>query len=131
MTSTDLRLMLEQIRGVRHECDLDLLLFFRRHPRALLTSEQIVAYVGYPGERVAKSIDALLEAGLLTRSQSPSHAARLYVLEPDAIPGGVLGSFLRIAATREGRLQVLRLLRAQTGGTPVGRPRRASLAKAA
>ena len=123
--------MLEQIRGVRHECDLDLLLFFRRHPRALLTSDQIVAYVGHHGERVAKSLDGLIEAGLLTRSQNPSHAARLYVLELDAIPGGLLTSFLQIAATREGRLQLIRLLRAQPGGAPVGRPRRASLAKVA
>ena len=123
--------MLEQIRGVRHECDLDLLLFFYRHPRALLASEQIVACVGYPGERVAKSLDGLIEAGLLTRSQNPSHAARLYVLVPDAIPGGVLASFLKIAATREGRLQVMRLLRGDPGRNPVGRPRRASLAKVA
>ena len=77
----DLRSMLERIRAIRHACDLDLLLFFNRHPRALLTSEQLVAYLGYDGARVANSLDGLIGAGLLTRSQYPSHAARMYVLE--------------------------------------------------
>ena len=36
----DLRSMLDRIRGIRDASDLDLLLFFYRHPRALLTSEQ-------------------------------------------------------------------------------------------
>jgi hypothetical protein len=121
--------MLEQIRGNRHACDLDLLLFFCRHPRALLTSEQIVAHVGYAREQVAKSLDGLIEAGLVSRSQSPAHAARLHVLEPE---GGVLSSFLRIATTREGRLEVLRLLRGDTDGAPVTRlRRRAPLSKVA
>ena len=116
--------MLAQIRGIRHACDLDLLRFFCRHPRALLTSEQIVAYVGYQREQVAKSLEGLIESGLVARSQSPAHAARLYELEQDAVPGGVLSSFLRIAATREGRLEVIRLLRGETGGAPVTRLRR-------
>lgn len=102
--------MLERIRGVRHLCDLDLLLFFYRHPRALLTSEQIVAYVGHDREQVVKSLEGLIEAGLVTRSQSPSHAARLYVLELHALPGGLLSSFLKLAGTRPGRLEAMRLL---------------------
>ena len=101
--------MLDRIRGIRHACDLDLLLFFYRHPSALLTSDLIVAYLGYSPEQVAKSFERLIEAGLLTRSQSPSHAAQLYALEL----GGDLGplsSLLRIASTREGRLGVKQLL---------------------
>jgi hypothetical protein len=109
MATQDLRSMLDRIRGIRLVCDLDLMLFFYRHPRALLTSEQIVAYLGYAAEQVAKSLEGLIEAGLLTRSQSPSHAAQLYTLEL----GGDLGplsSLLRIASTREGRLDVKQLL---------------------
>lgn len=116
--------MLDRIPGVRHACDLDLLLFFYRHPRTLLTSEQIVSYVGHEREGVAKSIEGLIEAGLLTRSQNPSHAARLYVLELDSLPGGLLLSFLRIINTREGRLEAMRLLGAGNGGAPVARLRR-------
>lgn len=108
--------MLDRIRGIRHACDLDLLLFFHRHPSALLTSEQLVAYLGYDGERVAKSLDGLIEAGLLTRSQYPSHAARMYVLELAAVPDGLLPSLLKIAATRQGRHDVMRLLRRSENG---------------
>jgi len=37
------RRLVERIGVLRNACDLDLLLFFVRHPRALLTSEQIAA----------------------------------------------------------------------------------------
>ena len=124
--------MLDRIRGVRHLCDLDLLLFFYRHPRALLTAEQIVAYLGHDRERVAKSLEGLIDSGLVSRSQNPSHAARLYVLEMEAIPGGVLASFLKIAATRQGRLDIMRLLSAGAGGSPAARlTRRPRLSKVA
>lgn len=121
MATQDLRTMLDRIRGIRHACDLDLLLFFYRHPRALLTGEQIVAYLGQDRERVAKSIEGLIDAGLVTRSQNPSRAARLYVLEMDAVPGGELAAFLEIAATRPGRMEIMRLLDAGPGGAPIAR----------
>jgi hypothetical protein len=114
----ELRSMLDRIRGIRHACDLDLLLFFNRHPRALLTSEQIVAYLGYDRERVEKSLDGLMAAGLLTRSQHPSHAARMYVLELAGVPDGLLPSLLKIAATRQGRHDVMRLLESGPNGAP-------------
>ncbi len=119
MSTEDLRSMLDRIRGIRHACDLDLLLFFHRHPRALLTSEQLVVYLGYDGERVAKSLDGLIESGLLARSQYPSRTARMYVLELGGVPGGLLPSLLKIAATRQGRQDVMRLLESgPTGGLP-------------
>lgn len=124
--------MLDRIRGVRHRCDLDLLLFFYRHPRALLTAEELVVYLGQDLEQVAKSLESLIDAGLLTRSQNPSRAARLYVLEMEATPGGLLASFLKIAATRGGRLEIMRLLGAGTGSAPIARlTRRPRLAKVA
>ena len=110
MRTQGLRSTLDRIRGIRDACDLDLLLFFYRHPLALLTSEQIVAFVGYDRERVVKSLDGLIEAGLLTRSPNPAHAARLYVLELGGLPGALLASLLKIAATRQGRQDVMRLL---------------------
>jgi hypothetical protein len=114
--------MLDRVRGIRHACDLDLLVFFHRHPRALLTGEQLVAFLGYERERVAKSLEGLIEAGLLTRSQIPTHAARLYVLELGAVPGGLLSSLLNIAASRAGRQEIMRLLGAgSSDSVPVAR----------
>ncbi|HEY9530688.1 MAG TPA: hypothetical protein VIQ55_04815 [Burkholderiales bacterium] len=120
----DLRSMLDRIRGIRHACDLDLLLFFYRHPRVLLTGDRLVAYLGYDREQVARSLEALIETGLLTRSQNPSYPARLYILELDALPGGLLSSFLKIAATRAGRQEAMRLLGAGNDHTPKATRRR-------
>lgn len=132
MATPDLRTMLDRIRGIRHACDLDLLVFFYRHPRALLTGEQIVAYLGQDREQVAKSLEGLIDAGLLSRSQNPSRAARLYVLEVDAVPGGLLSCFLKIAATRQGRLEIMRLLDPGPGRAPIARlTRRPRLTKVA
>jgi DNA-binding MarR family transcriptional regulator len=108
----DLRSTLGRIQAIRHACDLDLLLFFYRHPRALLTSEQLVAYLGYDAERVAKSLDGMIEAGLLTRSQYPSNAARMYALELRGPDGALLASLLQVAATQQGRRDLMRLLEA-------------------
>jgi len=65
-TYATVRSVLDRLPSVQHACDLDLLLFFSRHPRALLTSEQLVAYLGYDRDRIALSLDGLIEAGLLT-----------------------------------------------------------------
>ena len=123
-TDNDVRALLDRIRGIHHPCDLDLLLFFSRHPRALLTSEQLVAYLGYDRDRVAASLDGLIDAGLLSRSQNPSHTARLYVLERSSPPGSALASLLKIAATRDGRRLVLRLLEPRPDRPPVAIRRR-------
>jgi len=111
MDTQDLGSLLERIGAIREACDLDLLLFLYRHPRALLTSDQLVAYLGYDRERIEDSIEGLIEAGLLTtRSQNPARAARLYVLALDGVPGELLSSLARIAATREGRQDAMRRL---------------------
>ena len=115
MDTKDLRSMLDRIRSIRHACDLDLLLFFYRHPCTLLTGEHFVDYLGYDREQVAKSLDGLIEAGLVKRSQNPSHSAQLYVL---GLPGDLPSSFLKIVATRAGREEVIRLLRPGTNSVP-------------
>ncbi len=72
--------MLDAI-GLRDACDLDLLLFFTRHPSVVLSSEQLAAYVGYDLPQVARSLDLLVGAGLLRRSLNQGTSGRLYVLE--------------------------------------------------
>ena len=64
-------------------CDLDLLLFFHRHPRVVLTSERLALYVGHDVSHVAHSLDTLITSGLLTRRQRPSATASMYVLALD------------------------------------------------
>ena len=110
--------MLDRIRGIRQPCDLDLLLFFHRHPTSLLTSEHLVRFVGYEQELVAKTLEGLIKAGLLTRSPNPAHAARMYALELRGPPGDSLLSVLEIAATRPGRQELMRLLRSPADGAP-------------
>src|SRR5262245_52813414 len=93
---------------LRHPCDLDLLLFFRRHPSSLLTTELLAAYVGYDLNQVGRSLDVLTEAGLLDRSPIPTHAARMYRMYVFKAPqGGWLTSLLEIASTPEGRKRLL------------------------
>src|SRR5438093_11479144 len=101
--------LLESIGALRHPCDLDLLLSFRRHPRSLLTSERLAAYVGYDLNQIARSLDLLTEAGLLERSQNPTHAARMYLLKTPET--GWLGTLLTIASTRQGRRDLLSAMR--------------------
>ncbi|MGH7392443.1 MAG: hypothetical protein ACREM3_23750 [Candidatus Rokuibacteriota bacterium] len=103
--------LLDRIGGLRHPCDLDLLLFFYRHPRAFLISERLAQYVGYDLPQVAQSLEALITAGLLRRSRDSTDPARLYVLTPGSTLGGWLSSLLRIAATRDGRLAVIHALK--------------------
>jgi hypothetical protein len=108
MTRRRYQHLLDRIGVLRHPCDLDLLLFLHRHPRSILTSERLAAYVGYDLSQVGRSLDLLTEAGLLERSQNPTHAARLYVLKtPDV---GWLTSLLNIASTRDGRRSLMQAL---------------------
>ena len=109
MTGRGFEHLLGSIGVLRHPCDLDLLLFFYRHPRAILTSERLAAYVGYDLNQLARSLDLLADAGLLERSQNPTHAARLYVLKTPAT--GWLRSVLDIASTREGREKLIRTMK--------------------
>ena len=95
---------------VRNACDLDLLVFLHRHPRTLLTSEQLAAFVGYDIKEIAKSLEAFIEAGLLERTQNPMHAARMYLLVLDGPRHDGIRDLLKLASTRNGRRSVLHAL---------------------
>ena len=100
------RRLRDRIGVLGNPCDLDLLLFFVRHPRSLLTSDQIAAYIGYDVKQIGDSLDALLASKLLTRSQNPARAARMYVfgISGQDGGGGWLSSLVDFVSTREGRL---------------------------
>ena len=118
MNAAQMRSPLDDLGLVRHPCDLDVLVFFSRYPRALLTSEQLGAFVGYDLKHIVKSLDRLIDAGLLERSQDPTHPARLYVLTLDRPHGESLSSLVTIASTRQGRQELLQLLES---GSPQAR----------
>jgi hypothetical protein len=104
--------LLDRIGCLRHPCDLDLLLFFNRHPQAFLKSERLAEYVGYDLPQIERSIETLMTAGLLRQSPDSTRPARLYVLTRSSSSlGGWLSSLLRIAATREGRVAVIHALK--------------------
>ena len=110
MSAKRVRDLLDRIGCVMRPCDLDLLLFFYRHPRAVLTSERLALYVGYELAEVARSLDALIGGGLLSRVQKPGGIARMYVLTITGPLGGWLDALLRLVSTRQGRLSVLEAL---------------------
>ena len=110
MTPRRIRDLLDRIGCLGHPCDLDLLLFFHRHPRAVLTSERLTVYVGYELSRVAQSLEVLIAAGLLTRAQRPTGSARVYLLSSSGRLKGWLDALMRVASTRAGRLAVIAAL---------------------
>src|SRR2546428_5635797 len=80
--------LLDRIECLRHPCDLDLLLFFSRHPRAYLLSERLAEYVGYELPQVAQSLETVITAGLLRRSPDSTPPPPPYVLTPGSTPRG-------------------------------------------
>jgi len=121
MSTEDARRLLERVGVLRHPCDLDLLLFFVRHPRSLITSEQLASWLGYELKQVADSLEILLNADVLTRTQNPTHAARMYVLHAGGSSGGWLPGVLSMASTRQGRLALLEVLSRRTSRPSDGR----------
>ncbi len=113
---------LDQIEIIRNPSDLDLLLFFVRHRRTLLTSDYLAALLGYDAKQVGLSLEVLLAAGLLKRTQNPALTSRLYVLTSGGSGGGWLPELLRFASTRAGRLALIEALpERSSGGESEGR----------
>ncbi|HXG90616.1 MAG TPA: hypothetical protein VNJ02_20030 [Vicinamibacterales bacterium] len=108
--------LLDRIADVRRPADLDLLLFFVRHPRTLMASEQLAAFLGYELKQISESLEVLLGAGLLTRSQHPAHAARLFMFtsteELTWLP-----PFLEFTSSQEGRGVLRRELKRRVSET--------------
>lgn len=118
-----LALQLVEAAGLRDACDLDLLLFFSRHPRVVLSSEQLAAYVGYDLVEVARALDLLLGAGRLKRTLNHGAPGRMYVLEVDHAEEW-LEPLRRVCATPDGRNALRALLRERRSqmGVPIGAP---------
>jgi hypothetical protein len=100
------RELLNGIPTLRRPCDLDLLVFFAKHSRTLLSSEQLARLLGYELDEIARSLDVLVAAGYLTRSQKQNRTrpVQLYVFSTDAMNGGPPPAIVRLASSPEGRL---------------------------
>jgi|SRR5262245_12153809 len=117
------RRLVDRIDLLRNPCDLDLLVFFARHSRTLLASEQLAIFLGYEFTQVAASLDVLQRAGLITMSQNPLDTAHIYVFTPGDQGAGWLPELLHLASTREGRLALVRALRERPAGDRRAVPR--------
>ena len=119
---------LVEAAGLRDACDLDLLLFFSRHPCVVLSSEQLAAYVGYELGQVARALDRLLEIGLLRRMLNQGGSGRMYVLEVGAAEPW-LEPLQQMCATPDGRNTLKGLLKQRQSETGDASNRRLSGAR--
>src|SRR5262245_21136684 len=95
---------------LKSSCDLDVLVFFQRHPRAFLSTFDLAQKVGYDTPEIDASIDTLLAAGLVTSSKPRQRAtARLYEFTPGRWDT-VLPRLLWVVSTVDGRRVLRRAL---------------------
>jgi hypothetical protein len=116
----DARRLLNRIPVLQNRCDLDLPLFFARHWRALISSDQLARLLGYPLKEIARSRDVLVAAGLLTRAQDPTRPERMYLLDPECMATGPLAAIVALASTPGGRSSLRRALTSGSPGTNDG-----------
>jgi hypothetical protein len=119
----DARGLLDRIDLLENPCDLDLLVFFARHPRTLLASEQLAILLGYEFTQIAASLDVLQRAGLITMSENPLDTGHIFVFTTGDPGAGWLPDLLELASTREGRLALVRALRERSAGNRRRHPR--------
>jgi hypothetical protein len=106
----EIKQLLARVQVIRAPCELDLLLFLYRHPRALLTNERLAALVGYEPKQVDKATDEFIVARLLQRTHNAKHTSRMYLLDLHGEYEEDLIAILRLASTRQGRVDILEVL---------------------
>jgi len=115
--------VLARLPYLHHRCDLDLLVFFHRHPRVLLTSDRLVAVLGYDLKQIAGSLETLIAAKVVTRTQHQATGARMYAFEALDSDNDSLARLLRTASARAGRLAIIRALESRQVKEPDGASR--------
>ena len=94
-------------------CDLDVLLFLHRHPRALMTADDLARRVGHPVEVVRRSLSALCRGGLMASSEPAMTAEPSGVRLYRSVVGAwddLLPAILWVASSPEGRHALRRAL---------------------
>jgi len=115
--------VLARLPYLRHRCDLDLLAFFPRHPRVLLSNERLVAVLEYDRNQIAASLETLIAAKVVTRTQHQTTGARMYAFEALDTDNDSLAPLLRTASARAGWLAILRALEGRRVKEPDGASR--------
>ena len=110
--------LLDHLDVLRNPTDLDLLVFFTRHPRTLLATDQIAAFLGYGAKEISSSLDCLLEAGFITRTPHSRQMARLYVLADTPSRRDWLSQITQLTTTRGGRLALIWEIRLRASKRP-------------
>ena len=98
---------------VESPCDLDVLMFVQKRPRALLGVDDIARIVGHDVEDVHASMQAFRAAGLVACSETPGRDHGAPVLFYEFTPGqwdAILSSLLWVAASPHGRDALRRAL---------------------
>jgi hypothetical protein len=108
--------LLHRIDVLRNPSDLDLLVFFARHPLALLATEQLAVLLGYEFTQIATSLDVLQRVGLLNVSENPAFIARKYAFSQGGQNSEWVPDLLQIASTRDGRLALVQALKERAAG---------------
>ena len=121
--SEDAEDVLARLPYLGHRCDLDLLVFFHRHPRVLLTSERLVAVLGYDLNQITASLETLIAAKVVTRTQHQTTGARMYAFEVSDNDNDSLAQLLRTASARAGWLAIIRALEGRRVKDPAGASR--------
>src|SRR5688572_10367019 len=103
--------LLDRIGVLQHPCDLDLLIFFARHRHTLLANEQIADLLGYDFKQIDASLGLLVGAGLVTQMTNRTRHTQMCVLTAADSSREWLPDLLRVASTREGRLEMLQALK--------------------
>ena len=104
--------------GISSPVDWDVLAFVYRHKASLANAEQISRMLGYPGIAVADALDHLESLKLIRRSRA-FQGVRLYQFvssEADALSRNCFRQLIALAATRAGRLLLLKKLRQHRAG---------------
>lgn len=119
MNSRRIDNLLKQATMLQNGCDVDLLLFFRRHPHVLLTGDQLTRYLGYDIHQVGNSLERMIAGGFIRKSQHAAHPARMYRLSNGSgDDDGALDALLELASTPDGRRAVIKALRGAAASGP-------------
>jgi hypothetical protein len=104
------RALLSHIPTLGRPSDLDLLMFFARHPRTLLSIERLAGLLGYGLDETARSLEVLLRAQLLRRTGNRTGSLQMYLFTAEAVRAAWLPALVEFGSSREGRLALRRAL---------------------
>jgi len=99
-------------RGAGGPCELELVRFFYRHPRAYITTDRLVSSVGYTATDVDAGVEALVRAGFVVRRPGALPGVAMYRLVV-SLATERLTAVLHLVSIPRGRRRLQRSLRQQ------------------